>query len=100
MNEKTARVTYVPFKRTDYQLRDALSPEERDAISTGYRRSAALDQPGSCSSCRNTPGGSALLAVDAEKVVNALSATPFRQAFACCFCLSSRPVCQRDSPDH
>lgn len=46
MNGKTARVTYVPFKRTDYQLSDALSPEETEAISTGYRRSAALDQPG------------------------------------------------------
>ncbi len=46
MHEKTASVTYVPFKRTDYQLRDALSPEERDAISTGYRRSAALGQLG------------------------------------------------------
>jgi len=45
MKEKTASVTYVPFKRTDYQLSDALSPEEREAISTGYRRSAALDQP-------------------------------------------------------
>ncbi|MEN4546281.1 tyrosine-type recombinase/integrase [Pantoea agglomerans] len=37
----------MPFKRTDYQLSDALSPEERDAISAGYRRSAALDRPGS-----------------------------------------------------
>lgn len=37
----------MPFKRTDYQLSNALSPEERDAISTGYRRSAALDQPDS-----------------------------------------------------
>ncbi|EOT5430150.1 hypothetical protein ACNRPI_005703 [Klebsiella pneumoniae] len=47
MNEETARVIYVPFKRTDYQLNDALSPEERDAIRTCYRRSAALDRPGS-----------------------------------------------------
>lgn len=47
MKEKTASVTYVPFKRTDYQLSDALSPEEKEAISTGYRRSAALDQPDS-----------------------------------------------------
>lgn len=30
--------------------------------------------------------------MDARKVVNALSAKQFRQAFACCFCLSSRPV--------
>lgn len=47
MSGKKNTVTYIPFKRTDYQLSDALSPEEKDAIRTGYRRSAALDRPDS-----------------------------------------------------
>ncbi|MEN4527536.1 hypothetical protein ABEH08_23375 [Pantoea agglomerans] len=41
---------YVPFSRSDYQLNNVLSTEERDALSTGHKRTSALSQQGSLSS--------------------------------------------------
>ena len=49
MKEEVIICTYSPFERTNYQLNDVLTDEERAALSTGYRRSDALNQPGSLS---------------------------------------------------
>jgi|GEM_PF-5792159 len=43
MKEEVIICTYSPFERTNYQLNDVLTDEERAALSTGYRRSDALN---------------------------------------------------------
>jgi len=51
MNAGTAiNNIYVPFSRSDYQLNNALSTEEREALSTGHKRTSALSQQGPLSS--------------------------------------------------
>lgn len=41
---------YVPFSRSDYQLNNVLNTEEREALSTGHKRTSALSQQGPLSS--------------------------------------------------
>ncbi|WP_067437128.1 tyrosine-type recombinase/integrase [Duffyella gerundensis] len=50
MKAETDIHNYVPFSRSDYQLKDMLSTEEREALSTGQKRSSALNQQGPLSS--------------------------------------------------
>ncbi|MDU7840217.1 MAG: tyrosine-type recombinase/integrase [Pantoea sp.] len=49
MKKEIITRTYIPFNRANYQLNDVLTAEELTALSTGHRRSAALNQPGSLS---------------------------------------------------
>lgn len=50
MKAETDIHNYVPFSRSDYQLKDILSTEEREALSTGHKRTSALSQQGPLSS--------------------------------------------------
>jgi len=51
MNAGTAiNNIYIPFSRSDYQLNNVLSTEEREALSTGHKRTSALSQQGPLSS--------------------------------------------------